>query len=106
MPNKGKIIQVMGPVVDVEFNDGMPQINNALEVKVSASENHGVEINLTLEVSLFLGGGVLRTIAMDSTDGLVRGMEVIDTGKPISVPVGSVTLGRVFNVLGQPIDGK
>jgi len=105
MPNKGKIIQVMGPVVDVEFTKGMPQINNALEVKVKAEDNHGVEINLTLEVSLFLGGGVLRTIAMDSTDGLVRGMEVIDTGKPISVPVGGITLGRVFNVLGQPIDG-
>lgn len=106
MPNKGKIIQVMGPVVDVEFTNEMPQINNALEVKVKAEENHGVEINLTLEVSLFLGGGVLRTIAMDSTDGLVRGMDVIDTGKPISVPVGDVTLGRIFNVLGQPIDGK
>jgi F-type H+-transporting ATPase subunit beta len=106
MPNKGKIVQVMGPVVDVEFNQEMPQINNALEIKVPAKDNHGVEINLTLEVSLFLGGGILRTIAMDSTDGLTRGMEVIDTGKPISVPVGKITLGRIFNVLGQPIDGK
>ncbi|HQN74679.1 MAG TPA: F0F1 ATP synthase subunit beta [Bacillota bacterium] len=106
MPNLGKIIQVMGPVVDVQFTGEMPQINNALEIKVKPEDNNGVEINLTLEVSLFLGGGVLRTIAMDSTDGLTRGMEVIDTGKPISVPVGHVTLGRIFNVLGQPIDGK
>ena len=106
MPNKGKIVQVMGPVVDVQFVGDMPQINNALEIKIKAEENNGVEINLTLEVSLFLGGGILRCIAMDSTDGLTRGMEVTDTGKPISVPVGKVTLGRVFNVLGQPIDGK
>jgi F-type H+-transporting ATPase subunit beta len=106
MPNTGRIIQVMGPVVDVLFTENMPKINNALEVKVKASKNNGVEINLTLEVSLFLGGGVLRTIAMDSTDGLVRGMSVIDTGKAIAVPVGKVTLGRIFNVLGKPIDGK
>ncbi len=106
MPNIGKIVQVMGPVVDVEFTNEMPRINNALEVKVGKKDNNGVAIDLTLEVSLFLGGGILRTIAMDSTDGLVRGMEVIDTGKPISVPVGRVTLGRMFNVLGQPIDGE
>ncbi len=106
MPNIGKIVQVMGPVVDVEFTGEMPRINNALEIKVNKKDNNGVEINLTLEVSLFLGGGILRTIAMDSTDGLVRGMEVIDTGNPISVPVGRVTLGRMFNVLGQPIDGE
>jgi F-type H+/Na+-transporting ATPase subunit beta len=105
MPNIGKIVQVMGPVVDVEFTKEMPRINNALEVKVDKSDNNGVEINLTLEVSLFLGGGILRTIAMDSTDGLVRGMEVVDTGNPISVPVGRITLGRMFNVLGEPIDG-
>jgi F-type H+-transporting ATPase subunit beta len=73
---------------------------------VPADKNHGIAIDLTLEVSLFLGDQMIRTIAMDSTDGLVRGMEVVDTGKPISVPVGDVTLGRMFNVLGQPIDGK
>jgi F-type H+-transporting ATPase subunit beta len=105
MPNLGKIVQVMGPVVDVQFTKEMPQINNALEVKVKAEDNNGIEINLTLETSLFLGGGVMRTIAMDSTDGLTRGMVVVDTGKPISVPVGKVTLGRLFNVLGEPIDG-
>ena len=106
MPNLGKIVQVMGPVVDVEFLNEMPQINNALEINVKPEDNNGVGINLTLEVSLFLGGGILRCIAMDSTDGLTRGMQVLDTLKPISVPVGKVTLGRIFNVLGQPIDGQ
>jgi len=106
MPNLGKIVQVMGPVVDVMFEEGMPQINNALTVKVPADKNHGMAIDLTLEVSLFLGDQMIRTIAMDSTDGLVRGMEVVDTGQPISVPVGKVTLGRMFNVLGESIDGK
>jgi len=96
----------MGPVVDVMFEEGMPQINNALTVKVPADKNHGMAIDLTLEVSLFLGDQMIRTIAMDSTDGLVRGMEVVDTGQPISVPVGKVTLGRMFNVLGESIDGK
>ena len=106
MANIGKVVQVMGPVVDVEFLEGMPSINNALQIKISAKENNGNPVNLTLEVSLFLGGGILRTIAMDSTDGLRRGMKVVDTGEPISVPVGKVTLGRMFNVLGEPIDGK
>ncbi len=106
MANKGKVVQVMGPVVDVEFQGEMPQINNALTINIPAKQNNGNEINLTLEVSLFMGGGILRTIAMDSTDGLKRGMEVTDTGQPISVPVGKITLGRLFNVLGEPIDGK
>ena len=103
--NKGKIIAVRGPVVDVLFTETLPNINNALEVKVSASDNHGIAIDLVLEVALHIGEGVVRCIAMDSTDGLVRGMEVIDTNAPISVPVGEATLGRMFNVLGQPIDG-
>jgi len=106
MPNLGKVVQVMGPVVDVLFPEGMPSINNAITINVPAKENHGMAINLTLEVSLFLGDNIVRTIAMDSTDGLVRGMKVKDTGKPISVPVGKVTLGRMFNVLGETIDGK
>jgi len=104
MPNIGKVIQVMGPVVDVMFEDGMPSINNALKIDIKKEDNHGVGINLTLEVSLFLGDGIVRTIAMDSTDGLVRGMKVVDTGNSITVPVGKVTLGRLFNVLGEPID--
>jgi len=106
MPNIGKVVQVMGPVVDVAFDKDMPSINNALTIHVNGEENHGVEVKLTLEVSLFLGGNTLRCIAMDSTDGLVRGMPVIDTGHPISVPVGKITLGRVFNVLGEAIDGQ
>ena len=104
--NKGKIIQVMGPVVDVEFTSGiLPRINNALKVNVKESANN-MEINLTLEVALHLGDNIVRTIAMDATEGLVRGMEVIDTEKPITVPVGKPTLGRIFNVLGEAIDGK
>ena len=106
MPNIGKVIQVMGPVVDVMFENKMPSINNALKIDIKKEDNHGVAIQLTLEVSLFLGDGIVRTIAMDSTDGLVRGMEVVDTGSAISVPVGKVTLGRLFNVLGEVIDQK
>ena len=98
---KGEIVQVIGPVVDVEFplDKDLPDINNALRV----TNNNGD--TLVLEVTLELGDGVLRTISMESTDGLRRGMEVDDTGAPISVPVGKDTLGRVFNVLGDPIDG-
>ncbi|WP_125708082.1 F0F1 ATP synthase subunit beta [Lacticaseibacillus porcinae] len=98
--NTGKIVQVIGPVVDVEFpiNGETPAINNALTVAKSDDKT------LTLEVTLQLGDGVLRTVAMDSTDGLQRGMEVTDTGASISVPVGKDTLGRVFNVLGETID--
>ena len=103
--NKGKIIAVRGPVVDVLFTDNLPNINNALEIKISSDANNGIAIDLVLEVALHVGEGVVRCIAMDSTDGLVRGMEVIDTNAPISVPVGEKTLGRMFNVLGKPIDG-
>ena len=103
--NKGKIIAVRGPVVDVKFDEVLPNINNALEVKVSGENNHSIDIDLVLEVALHIGEGVVRCIAMDSTDGLVRGMDVIDTDAPISVPVGEATLGRMFNVLGKPIDG-
>jgi len=104
--NIGKVVQVMGPVVDVEFDGQLPEINHALVIKQNAHQNHGVDINLTLEVSLHLGNNIVRTIAMDSTDGVVRGMSAVDTGKPISVPVGQATLGRIFNVLGEPIDDK
>ena len=103
--NKGKIVAVRGPVVDVLFPNKLPNINNALEVKVNAEDNHSIAIDLVLEVALHVGEGVVRCIAMDSTDGLVRGMEVIDTENAISVPVGESTLGRMFNVLGKPIDG-
>lgn len=102
--NKGIIVQVMGPVVDVKFEAGhLPAINNA--IKIECNEN-GVNINLVLEVAMHNGDNTVRCIAMDSTDGLKRGMEALDTGAPISVPVGRQTLGRMFNVLGKPIDGK
>ena len=104
--NKGKIVQVMGPVIDVEFDGVLPEINHALRLEYKPEDNNGVGIKLTLEVSLHLGNNVVRTIAMDSTDGVTRGMDVLDTGAPISVPVGEVTLGRIFNVLGEEIDGK
>ena len=105
--NKGYIVQVLGPVVDVKFPSGsLPAINNALTVKVEAEKNNGVEIKLTLEVANHIGDNTVRTIAMDATEGLVRGMEVVDTLAPIKVPVGPETLGRIFNVLGEPVDGK
>ncbi|MGP4079366.1 F0F1 ATP synthase subunit beta [Bacillus sp. Marseille-Q3570] len=100
--NKGRITQVMGPVVDVQFESGnLPEIYNALKVQSTEGEK---SIDLTLEVSLHLGDDTVRTVAMASTDGLVRGTEAVDTGSPIAVPVGDVTLGRVFNVLGEKID--
>ncbi|GGP15177.1 F0F1 ATP synthase subunit beta [Oceanobacillus neutriphilus] len=97
---KGRVTQLMGPVVDVRFEDGqLPAINNALVVR---SKNPGED--LTLEVALHLGDHNVRTIAMSSTDGFQRGAEVEDLGRPISVPVGDITLGRVFNILGEKID--
>ena len=104
---KGIVVEVKGPVVDVLFEDGnLPKINDALKIQVDKEKNNGKEINLTLEVALHIGNKKVRTIAMDSTDGLARGMEVESLGAPISVPVGKETLGRVFNVLGDPIDNK
>ena len=97
----GHISQIMGAVVDVEFSDGnLPKIMNALEL--TKLDGH----KLILEVAQHLGGSTVRTVAMDSTDGLVRGHEVQDTGIPISVPVGENTLGRLFDVIGNTIDGK
>jgi F-type H+-transporting ATPase subunit beta len=93
----GRIRQVTGAVVDVQFDGDLPEIMSALE-----TENHGVR--LVLEVAQHLGENTVRTIAMDSTEGLVRGQDVIDTGAPISVPVGDGTLGRIMNVIGEPVD--
>ncbi|CDO05055.1 ATP synthase subunit beta [Oceanobacillus picturae] len=102
--SKGHVTQVMGPVVDVKFEDGqLPAIYNALTVK-SEAEGDIQAIDLTLEVALHLGDKSVRTIAMSSTDGVKRGMEVENLERPISVPVGEATLGRVFNVLGENID--
>ena len=101
--NKGYVLQVMGPVVDVKFENGqLPAIYNALTVKIERPNEEPT--TLTLEVALHLGDDAVRTIAMSSTDGLQRGAAVTNTGAPISVPVGQETLGRVFNVLGEVID--
>ena len=100
----GHIVAVIGPVVDVKFDlEHLPAIYNALTVDYEVG---GERKSLTLEVAVQLGDGVVRTVAMDATDGLVRGLEVVDTGNAISVPVGEATLGRIFNVLGQPVDNK
>ncbi|ANV86670.1 F0F1 ATP synthase subunit beta [Picosynechococcus sp. PCC 7117] len=101
----GKITQIIGPVIDAEFPSGkMPRIYNAL--KIQGKNPYGQEINLTCEVQQLLGDNQVRAVAMSSTDGLVRGMNILDTGAPISVPVGKKTLGRIFNVLGEPVDEK
>ncbi len=97
----GKIIQVMGPVVDVDFEDYLPAINEALELMLEVENK---KLRLVLEVAAHLGDNRVRTIAMDMTDGLVRGMEVEATGHPIKVPVGEEVLGRIFNVIGETID--
>ncbi|MCX7880348.1 MAG: F0F1 ATP synthase subunit beta [Ignavibacteria bacterium] len=103
---EGRIIQIIGPVVDVEFDDGyIPAVLNALEIPRIHPET-GEEDNLVCEVQQNLGENRVRAVALDTTDGLVRGMKVYDTEAPISVPVGPETLGRLFNLLGKPIDGK
>ena len=95
----GKVTQVIGAVVDVQFSGHLPAILNSLEVE-------GHEVRLVLEVAQHLGESTVRTIAMDATEGLVRGQGVVDTEKPISIPVGAGTLGRIMNVIGEPIDER
>uniref|UniRef100_A0A672J2C8 H(+)-transporting two-sector ATPase n=1 Tax=Salarias fasciatus TaxID=181472 RepID=A0A672J2C8_SALFA len=95
----GRIVAVIGAVVDVQFDEGLPPILNALEVS-------GRESRLVLEVAQHLGENTVRTIAMDGTEGLVRGQQVLDTGAPIRIPVGPETLGRIMNVIGEPIDER
>ncbi|MBT3185480.1 MAG: F0F1 ATP synthase subunit beta [Nitrospina sp.] len=103
--NKGKIIQVMGPVVDVRFEDGvLPALYNAINIERTGES--GETETLVCEVALHLGDNVVRSVAMHSTDGLVRGMEALDTGAPITVPVGEEVLGRILNVVGDPVDKK
>ncbi|MBT6450845.1 MAG: F0F1 ATP synthase subunit beta [Verrucomicrobiales bacterium] len=99
--NKGKIVQIIGPVVDAEFTDSLPAIYNALTVEFEAS---GETIKLTLEVQQHLGDNWVRAVAMSSTEGLRRGMELTDAGAPISMPVGEAVMGRVFNVTGEAVD--
>lgn len=103
-PNVGQITQVIGSTFDAEFpEDRLPAIYSAIKVQ---SDQKGIKINLTGEVQQQLGGGRVRCVALGSTDGLMRGQECVDTGQPVSVPVGEATLGRVFNLLGEPVDGR
>src|SRR5580700_5529560 len=100
----GTIVQVIGSTFDAEFGEGhLPEIYHALKID---SEYKGVSLHLTGEVQQHLGGNRVRCVALGSTEGLVRGMKVVDTGKAVTVPVGLETLGRVFNLLGEPIDGR
>ncbi|HQH71860.1 MAG TPA: F0F1 ATP synthase subunit beta, partial [bacterium] len=102
MPNIGHVRQIIGPTVDIEFDsDHLPNMLNAITI-----DDAQRGIHLTCEVAQHIGNNLVRTVAMASTDGLVRGMVAMDTGKPISVPVGDQCLGRMFNLLGDPIDGK
>src|SRR5882724_10118158 len=104
MPSTGKISQVIGSTFDAQFpEDSLPASYNAVKVD---SQIDGMAIHLTGEVQQHLGGGRVRAVALGSTDGLRRGMDVVDTGGPVSVPVGKETLGRVFNLLGEPIDNR
>ncbi len=103
-PNIGRITQIIGSTFDVEFDEGhLPAIYNAVKI---VSEHKGVKINLTGEVQQHLGGSRVRCVALGSTDGLIRGQDCIDTGEPVKVPVGKATLGRVFNITGDPVDNR
>src|SRR5574340_17877 len=105
MSNIGKISQVIGAVVDVEFEEKMPEILNALKIEQKGDKAKGtLDFDITLEVASHLGENKVRTVAMQATDGLVRGMPVVDTGQPITVPVGPGALGRILNVVGDPVD--
>jgi F-type H+-transporting ATPase subunit beta len=105
--NVGQVVQVIGVVVDVRFPPGqVPDIYNALKIQSDKEDMFGRKFNLTMEVAQHLGNNTVRAVAMTATDGLVRGMEAVDTGAPISTPVGRSTLGRLVDVLGEPIDGK
>ena len=100
----GRVTQVIGSTFDAEFpEDQLPSIYNAVKI---VADRKGVKLNLTGEVQQHLGGGRVRCVALGSTDGLMRGEECLDTGAPVSVPVGPETLGRVFNLLGEPVDGR
>ena len=102
--NIGHVTQVIGSTFDAEFGeDALPDIYNALQVD---TEVKGVHVKVTGEVQPHLGGGRVRCVALGATGGMARGMEAVDTGAPVSVPVGKETLGRVFNVTGDPIDGR
>ncbi len=99
----GRVTQIIGSTFDAEFDEqNLPAIYNAIKVE---SKHKGITVSLTGEVQQHLGGGRVRCVALGSTDGMIRGQECTDTGQPVSVPVGDGTLGRVFNLLGEPVDG-
>src|SRR5215210_733372 len=99
----GRVVQVIGPVLDVEFEaDHLPELYNALEI--NGTSDAGVNIRVVVEVQQHIGRNQVRAVAMSSTDSVVRGMEIVDTGGPITVPVGAPALGRILNVLGEPVD--
>src|SRR5436853_7022880 len=100
----GRVTQIIGSTFDVEFpEEHLPAIYNAITVDADVK---GTKIHLTGEVQQHLGGGRVRCVALGSTDGMIRGQDCVDTGAPVSVPVGTATLGRVFNLLGEPVDGR
>jgi F-type H+-transporting ATPase subunit beta len=101
----GKIVEIKGVVLDAVFPDGLPEINHALKIQAPSPDGEGT-VELIAEVQQHLGDDRVRAVAMETTDGLSRGTEVVDTGQPISVPVGDQTLGRIWNVIGDPVDGK
>src|SRR5688572_3454520 len=101
--NVGKVVQVIGPVLDVEFeSEKLPELYNALEINTKSDT--GDSIRVTVEVQQHIGRNQVRAVAMSTTDGVVRGMDVVDTGASIAVPVGAPALGRILNVLGEPVD--
>jgi F-type H+/Na+-transporting ATPase subunit beta len=101
----GRIVEIRGVVIDVVFPEGLPEIDTAVRIDIPAQDGQEAR-SLIAEVQQHLGDDRVRAVAMDSTDGLARGLEVTDTGQPISVPVGDVTLGRIWNVIGDPVDEK
>ena len=103
--NIGRIVEIKGVVLDAVFPGALPEINHALKIQAPAPDGDGT-VELIAEVQQHLGDDRVRAVAMDSTDGLSRGTEVTDTGTSISVPVGDQTLGRIWNVIGDPVDGK
>src|SRR5213596_3363307 len=102
--NVGRVVQVIGPVLDIEFeSENLPELYNAIEIK-ARGEGDAPDINVTVEVQQHIGRNQVRAVAMSTTDGVVRGMDAVDTGAPITVPVGEPSLGRILNVLGEPVD--
>src|SRR3954471_19696625 len=101
--NIGKVVQVIGPVLDIEFEaEHLPELYNALEINTKSES--GDPIRVTVEVQQHIGRNQVRAVAMSTTDGVIRGMDILDTGGPIMVPVGAPALGRILNVLGDPVD--